>query len=290
MKQTLAHALRVSACKRQQWDASQRDFFGTPVVQETYPLVSEEYFEYVSILSAVTALPPSAARPFTVIEVGAGYCHWTVSALLAAKIVHGSTAPLVSRSIDGGDLQIESCKEHLRDNGLDGVAETFPAALTDGKTPSVRFSDRASFGAGIVSAQWNGGKSLDVRAVAIPELIKGLGIIDFFDIDIQGGEAVVFSDEANFAALDARVKYIHIGTHGPGSFATEPDSRAGNELEQDIFSAFEAHGWTNVFFYPRTSPDCWGEVKSAYIADTEMGPVCFADGAMAWVNPRLVGK
>jgi hypothetical protein len=291
LPQALAHALRVDACNRQKWDVSQRNYFGVKIVQESYPLVGEEYFEYISTLKAVAAYPAGSGRPFAMVEVGAGYCHWTVSALLAAKHVHGESVPLVSRSIDGGDLQIESCKQHLADNGLTGVAEAFTAALTDGKTPTVRFSNRDNFGAGVM---YGGNGGFDVRTIAIPELIQGLGVVDFFDIDIQGGESVVFADAANFDALDKQIKYIHIGTHGKGAgetrAAVDPDLRLGNELESEIVGFFEARGWERVFMYPRTSPDCWNDVSSQFIADTEMGPVCFADGAMAWVNPKLVGK
>ncbi len=285
MLQPVAHPLRVDACRRQKWAVSQRDFYGVGTVKEAYPIVGEEYWEYISTLKAVTAYPAAKGRPFTMVEVGAGYCHWTVSALLAAKLVHGKSVPLVSRSIDGGDLQIEACKEHLADNGLGGVATAFTAALTDGKTPTVLFSSRGHFGAAAGSGE------ITVEAIAVPKLIDGLGIVDYFDIDIQGGESLVFADAVNFAALNEYVKYIHVGTHGElREPVDDPQLRLGNLLEFDIVGLFEAQGWERVFFHPRTSYTCWANVQSEFIVDTEMGPVCFGDDVMAWVNPRLVGK
>jgi len=213
-----------------------------------------------------------------------------VSALLAARLaLGGARARLASRSIDGGDGQVAACLEHLADNALAGAdAEAFTAALApSGGPPTVLFSDSANFGAGVVDAAWNGGRGFAVRAIDLPALFADLTVVDFFDIDIQGAEGAVFDDAASLDALDAHVKYAHVGTHFATSDAVaDPAARRGNAGEQRIVAAFEARGWTRRFFFPRTSPDC----APQQLADTPQGPVCFADGAMAWENPRLKGK
>jgi hypothetical protein len=98
------------------------------------------------------------------------------------------------------------------------------------------------------------------------------GVIDILNVDIQGAEQHGFDD--HMAVLNARAKRVHIGTHG---------------VDAPLVDLFAAHGWVVEALFPRTiSMGRCTEPED--MVDTPFGPVCFGDGVLSVVNPRLEGK
>jgi hypothetical protein len=101
--------------------------------------VGEEYWEYIAVLASVVAHPPG--RPYLVVEVGAGYCHWTVAALVALRSRYGAAREAGFVALEGGKVQLARCAAHLGDNGIPVEAgQLVHAALVPGAEASVRFS------------------------------------------------------------------------------------------------------------------------------------------------------
>jgi hypothetical protein len=92
-------------------------------------------------------------------------------------------------------------------------------------------------------------------------VLDPLGVVDLVDADVQGAEAEIF--EAAGDALDAKVRRVHIGTHGP-------------ELEERVRRFFTSRGW-----------QCHFDFAGGGLRETPWGPVLFEDGAQSWLNPVL---
>ena len=275
MWQTTAHALRVQNCLRARWDEPGE------AVEYTYPLVGEEYVEYVSVLQSAVNFPRGTMpRPYAFIEIGCGYCHWSVTAALAARAQLGAAHPVFILAFDGGRVQVARCAAHMENNRLEGVVRH--SAVVSGDEPSISFSCEDTYGC-------TAGKgSLTVPAT---NLARILGdplvplIVDMLDTDIQGGEEFIF--DGHMELLSKRVKRVHVGTHGLGNYKFDvPGEALGNSLEKKVEALFAAAGWTQVFAHHRQTLECEPDNWSL----TSWGPICFADGALSFENPRLVGK
>lgn len=182
MGQPIAHALRFHACARTAEDDRAAADYGVVDIRYGYPLVGEEYFEYIDALSAVEEFTTAAARggrPFAVIEVGCGYCHWTATTLLAYFQRHGTDlgAGAIFRAIDGGEGMVAACKEHLEDNLLPMRANPssyvghFALVASASATPRANFSSAAEF-----SGSLNG--LLVVPTTDLSRLIGDLKVVE----------------------------------------------------------------------------------------------------------------
>jgi hypothetical protein len=92
-------------------------------------------------------------------------------------------------------------------------------------------------------------------------LLKDLNRVDLIDMDIEGQELP--SVRSTIEELDAKVKRLHIGTHG-------------KEIEDGLREVLSAHGWRCLFDYSLFSK-----------GETPWGTVDFENGVQSWVNPRL---
>jgi FkbM family methyltransferase len=268
MGQSISHALRVHNCLRGRYDKPDAP------LRYTYPLVGEEYFEYVDALLSVLAWDKT--HPYTVVELGCGYCHWILASLVAFQKAH-SSSNYEYVGVDGGSGQVDKCRSQLKLNGIDATKGVIHnAAVTSSGTGTVTFSHTGSFGGSV-----GGGGDIVVPAKSLTDLI-GNKVVDLLDVDIQGAEADIFKNHAEL--LKRQVKRVHIGTHGTGHAVADANWTAGNEIEMPLKAFFESLGWNVSFFFPRTHPRC----QDTDYAPTEFGPVCFADGVMSFVNPALV--
>ena len=95
LTQPRAHALRYSQCEIQ-WALQHSEICKRNCdVQTSWPLASEEYFEYADILESVLeyanttqAQPPVSRRPFTFVELAAG-CKCEIQATLRCQYFFG---------------------------------------------------------------------------------------------------------------------------------------------------------------------------------------------------------
>ena len=97
--------------------------------------------------------------------------------------------------------------------------------------------------------------------MSLSTLLAPLDYVDLVDADVQGAEADVF--EAAIEQLAAKVRRVHVGTHG-------------RDNERRLRELFAAHGWECRFDYPGDSR-----------CETEWGTVEFEDGVQSWINPAL---
>lgn len=104
-------------------------------------------------------------------------------------------------------------------------------------------------------------RAIEVPQVTLSDLLADHAQVDLVDFDTQGSEADCI--EEAIAPLNAKVKRLHIGTHGP-------------EIEDRIVAALSGEGWT-----------CLRRFNCLRVEDTPLGPIEFNDGVQSWLNPRL---
>jgi hypothetical protein len=100
-----------------------------------------------------------------------------------------------------------------------------------------------------------------VPGVTLAGLLKGHDRVDLIDLDLEGQELP--SIRSAIKKLNAKVKRLHIGTHG-------------REIEAGIREVLSRNGWCPIADYPVFST-----------SETPWGPISFQDGVQSWVNPRL---
>jgi FkbM family methyltransferase len=231
------------------------------LVEPTYPLLDDEYFEWIDTLEAVL----DAKQRFTAIELGAGFGRWLVNAAAAARQQRPDLEVRLI-GVEAEPTHFQWMKQHFRDNGLDPEQHQLLEAAIDG-------ADRTcSFYVGRPDEWW--GQSIadprrpitdasvrQVETFSLKRLLSGLELVDLIDLDIEGAELVVLSSAID--ELDRKVKRVHIGTHT-------------REIERGLRALFWQHGW-----HKKTDAEC------DQTEPTEWGEIAFQNGVQTWINPRL---
>jgi FkbM family methyltransferase len=231
------------------------------LVEPTYPLLDDEYFEWIDTLEAVL----DAKQRFTAIELGAGFGRWLVNAAAAARQQRPDLEVRLI-GVEAEPTHFQWMKQHFRDNGLDPEQHQLLEAAIDG-------ADRTcSFYVGRPDEWW--GQSIadprrpitdasvrQVETFSLKRLLSGLELVDLIDLDIEGAELVVLSSAID--ELDRKVKRVHIGTHT-------------REIERGLRALFWQHGW-----HKKTDAEC------DQTEPTKWGEIAFQNGVQTWINPRL---
>jgi len=253
-----------------------------------YPLLDEDYFEWIDLLESVVA----AQGSYTMLDLGAGFGKWAVRAAFAARQYNPKLRCRVI-AVEAEPTVYGWMREHFRHNGLKPRWHTLLHAAVTGEPGEVEFSiggprggpyDRppnawygqfvtkgnAAFGESRADGKYRGFKvllhnsgwrSIRIPGVTLGSLLEKLRRVDLIDLDIEGQELASLTSVA--AELDAKVKRLHIGTHS-------------TEIEAGLRRLLPAHGWQCLADYPLSST-----------SETPWGPVAFENGAQTWVNPRL---
>ena len=139
-RQRWAHALRAQLCDLTLW-AAETESYPLPL---PLPYAGEEYFEYIDTLEAVLHYAQTGAsrrRPFAMLEIGAGFGFWTVTAHAALRQLLGrSERPApgtpVELSYDYTLIELDSTKhDGLRATlELNGIDESF--VIDEGLAPA----------------------------------------------------------------------------------------------------------------------------------------------------------
>ncbi len=225
-----------------------------------YPALSEEYFEWISLLSAVA----TAGDRFQMFELGAGWGRWALS---AAQLCRQSGRQFHIVAVEPEPSHFKWLQMSFQDNGIDpGECELWEGAVA-GRNGSVRLvgaGDPAQdYGQSVLERSYglpSGFHSRSVKAIGLTDLLKRHPSVDLIDMDIQGLEGQVL---ASVSGKQLRgVRMIHIGTHS-------------TKQEETVRELFRRMGWLNAFSFPCTS-------ESA----TPYGKVVFQDGVETWVNPE----
>jgi FkbM family methyltransferase len=255
------------------------DFSTRRWVTPGHPTPNEDYFEWITLLEAVSQADDS----FTMVELGAGWGKWLVNGVAALR--SRSYLPYRIVGVEPEPMHFRWMKQHLKDNDVDLGRATLIEAAVAGEDGGVWFHVGES-------ADWYGqsiadppseearpglvkrvrgfmrrsGRPLEtrtverVRAVSLERVLAQLDQVDLVDVDIQGAEASVLEPAAS--SLDAKVKRVFVATHD-------------HENEDGVRAVFRSLGWNSVYDYP-----CTGE------SDTPWGRVMFEDGAQVWRNKK----
>jgi len=264
MDQPRAHALRVLQCKlyeragKSVTDEKKRSAIR---VRHSWPVISEEYFEYSDILTSVKEhVDFYPEKPYIFIELGGGYAHWTVTAHRALRQLSAKA------EFKGKVVELDPGKEPMLQrsvalNNLEGKVEIVMKGL-DAKADHLLVKSRGGLFMPIVGAA--DGKRVEVDTVEV--FLAEFDHIAMVDMDIQGAEFKVFTDSA-MEAMNAKVIRVHIGTH---------EGSGGEKKFMSLHNTFLANNWTLEHKFCKAAK-----------TDTLWGPIEFGDGALSFVNPRF---
>jgi FkbM family methyltransferase len=258
------------------------------LLETSYPMVNEEYLEWIDVLEAVVA----ARGSFTMIDLGAGFGRWSVRAACALK-QYNSQLPYRLIAVEAEPVVFKWMSRHFEDNHIDaGTYRLVHAAVSSapGDTlfyiggPSGGLWDRqpndwygqflthdydvvgeyqqdGEYSGYPVRRHASGWRSISIPGVTLGSLLKDLKRVDLVDMDIEGQELPAI--RSSIDELDMQVKRLHIGTHS-------------KEIEDGLRQLLSAHGWQCLRDYPLFSK-----------CETPWGQVDFENGVQSWVNPRL---
>ncbi|MGH7086697.1 MAG: FkbM family methyltransferase [Acetobacteraceae bacterium] len=181
-----------------------------------YPQLGEEIFEWLMLLDAVL----DARDRFVMVEAGAGFGRWLVSAALALQRAHpGMPSYLIG--IEGDAHHYECLSQHLRDNGLDPDRHRLIHGAVSDRDGEAEFAvnDNPTGFWG----QWllpSGGalagapnlRAERVATYSIETLLADLDRVDHMDFDIQGAEQAAIA--AGIDAMTRKVRRVFVETHG----------------------------------------------------------------------------
>lgn len=149
-----------------------------------YPLVDDEYYEYVDLLETIKAYDPSMGLPFVMVEAGARYGTWAVRAGRAFQKMFPSTPyKLIAVEPVGG--YANWARRHFMTNGFHNDTWEVHEQL---------FTPRL-----------------------LHEILER-HTVHFLDLDVQGGEWEIFSHAVMFKVMQ-RVHTVHIGLHSSASYS-----------------------------------------------------------------------
>ncbi len=196
-----------------------------------------EITEWEALLDAIE----EATGRLTMLELGAGYGRWTVTAAAALRRYRPELKYRFI-ALEAEPTHYHWLKQHTRDNGLrrwsrDGNCNVMKVAVS-ARTGRERFfigNPRDWYGQTLVRPENETADApiAKVRTVTLSRLLRRLDRVDLIDIDIQGAELEVLTEAA--PAL-GRVRRIHVETHFdeiderlPGVF-----ERAAGNWQQEI--------------------------------------------------------
>ena len=210
-----------------------------------------------------------ARERLVVMELGAGWAPWLVSAAVGAARVGISDVQLVG--VEGSAGHVGFMEQHMRDNGIDPGAHRLihgVAGASDGiarfprlAEPRNDYGSQAHYGAASPPGSPAASDMEEVPCYSLDTLLVGLDCVDLLHCDIQGMEGAVFA--AARRVVNAKVRRVVIGTH----------SRA---VEAELLEIFAGLGWIL-----ENETVC----KLHQAADGSLH--LFSDGCQVWRNQGL---
>ena len=217
---------------------------GAPAGGVELPIVDEEYVETSDVLMAVAS--SAASERFVIVEIGSRYAPFALRGLAASRQLHGASKAAFAVLVEPNGEHVAWIKQHFRLNG-------FPAS-------SYRIH-RNKFGT--CKGQGKKGKISDCQTLA--GVLEGLEHVDLLDMDAQGSEVELVTDEADAAAL-AKVRRIHVETH----------SQSASDV---VLRTLREHGFTVL-------RNTTARFYDFYHSAPGPGPLIHRDGSVYAVNPN----
>jgi FkbM family methyltransferase len=278
----------LGALTRRDFLARMHTYPTDSLLETSYPQVNEEYLEWIDVLESVVA----ARDSYTMIDLGAGFGRWSVRAACALK-QYNPQIPFRLIAVEAEPVVFNWMVQHFQDNGIDAkphrlihaaISDTlgevlfyigapkggpwdrhpsdwYGQHLTKDYDVSGEYELDGQYSGYPVRLHKSGWRSINVPGINLASLLKDLKLVDLIDMDIEGQELPVI--RSNIQELDAKVKRLHIGTHG-------------KEIEDGLRQLLSSHGWRCLLDYTLFSK-----------ADTPWGTVDFENGLQSWVNPKL---
>ncbi len=251
-------------------------------IKTEYPTPSQNYFELIGILSGVL---DAEGPEFSMIELGAGYGHWSVK--VAKAIKQKSNMPVRLVSVEMEPTRFKWMKEHYRNNGLDPNEHTLiHSAVSDHENDTLYFVEGVSehnYGLSLLRApglrskeikndnlsnkdsnikKSHADSNMRIPCVRLKNLMQNFDMVDIIHMDVQGEELVVIRDSID--VLKKKTKRLLIGTH----------SRL---LHNRIGSLLRAENWRIIFdFAPKGT------------RRTDFGDIYFLDGLLVCENQSFI--
>jgi FkbM family methyltransferase len=237
-------------------------------VQSGFPILNEEYFEWIDLLEAVTA----ARGRFVMLELGAGFGRWGTRGALAARQRGIRDRNIEIRFVEAEPQHAAWLRDALALNGLGSIQSSVIEAAVAKEDGQVFFAighEREWYGQSITfegavyfsALNLPDVKVVPMRAISLSTVLTDLDRVDLIDMDIQGEELDVVS--AAIDDLNAKVGRMHIETHS-------------KEIDSELPLLLSGQGWERLYAYPCSGP-----------SETPFGLVNFIGGQQGWVNPRL---
>lgn len=236
-----------------------------------HPPIDDEIFEWKILLSAIL----EARDSFTMIEAGAGYGRWMVSAVRASRLRRPDLKFRLI-GIEADPTHFKWMRKHFLDNGLNPDSHRLIFGAVDARDGEDTFlcSDDPSswYGQHIAYADHHrtnfgdGYKRINVATFSIETILAELDRVDLMDFDIQyaEGRAIPVSIEI----MTRKVKRVFVETHSA-------------EIHDIIHRTFDSHGWecTDKYGYTNGCPS---------VEITPFGTVNFQAGLQCWINRNSV--
>ena len=236
-------------------------------VYDDIPTVIGDYhaepIEFVGLLKAIEA----GTGPFVAVELGAGWGSWSVTAGHVARRCRRD--PIRLYAVEAGVARIDNIRQHYRNNGFDPDAHVIVNAAmgpVDGYAlfPKVTADDLWGEQAIFLSADGDAPQRLGydvVPSITLGALLRDETVVDLIHFDIQGAERETIANAID--VLDAKVRYVIIGTHG-------------RVIEGAIMATLTEHGW----WLENEQP---ARIRSSAEGREEV----LVDGTQVWRNPRI---
>jgi len=250
------------------WDDQERmrDRYSWP----PYPPLDEELFEWKTMLSAIL----DAKDSFVMIEAGAGYGRWMVSAMRACQVRRPDLACQLI-GIEADPTHYRWMRKHFLDNGLNPDSHRLIFAAVDekngegtylcGDDPAMWYGQHLAYAEHHETNLNDGYKRIIVPTLTIDAILADLDRVDLIDFDIQyaEGRAIPVSIEA----MTRKVKRVFVETHSA-------------EIHEIVQRSFESNQWqcTDRYGYVHGCPS---------VERTPFGSITFAAGVQCWINPKL---
>jgi FkbM family methyltransferase len=227
------------------------------------PGPSEDLFEWINLLESVSTAGPT----FTMVELGAGFGRWSVSAAIAAKRM-GKDYRLVC--VEAEPTHFTWLRECVELNGLDlSRCRLVNAAIgtSDGSARFIAGSPGEMYCQEVYTfRKWLSHRrrrrvsTVRVARMSLKSLLSETESVDFVDLDIQGAELDVL--ESALETLNRKARRVHIATH---------DHQIHDTLRRILCD----EGWESVFDFDLGRQE------------TSFGEVVFQDGILGFSNPNL---